>query len=291
MNAIDTNILLYAFDVREPVKQAKAEHLLQQLVSTGNDFERRGTTMPVHDWTRVEVGIFHAFHLKWIAELDKALNGGLLPSGYYALPEQHAGSSIPDVLTLHASSPAAEPLPPDTGGTAVMDAPPRVQRKVTVGTVALTRRRTLAIRHVSQHRLVAILEIVLSANKDRARSVADFAGKVVSALDHGVHALVLDLFPPGAFDVSGMHGAVWQRLENTEEPYDLPAGNPRTLASYVVADTVEIYLEHPHVCTPLHGMPLFIRPDRYVTVPLEATYLEAYRTMPEFWRNVLEEAK
>ena len=249
--------------------------------------------MPVHDWARVEAGIFHAFHLKWIAELDKVLNGGLLPAGYYALPEQHAGSSIPDVLTLHASPAMAEPfsLPPDTGGTAVADAPPKVQRKVTIGAVALTRRRTLAIRHVSQHRLVAILEIVSPANKDRARSVTDFAGKVISALDHGVHALVLDLLSPGPFDSCGMHGAIWQRLENVEEPYDLPAGNPRTLASYVAADPAEIYLEHPNQGESLSSMPLFIRPDRYVTVPLESTYLEAYRTLPSFWRNVLEVPK
>ena len=37
--------------------------------------------MPVHDWTRVEAGIFHAFHVAWVPEIQKALNGGLLPEG------------------------------------------------------------------------------------------------------------------------------------------------------------------------------------------------------------------
>ncbi len=60
--------------------------------------------MPAHDWTRVESGIFHGFHVAWIPELSKAMNNGVLPAGYYALPEQHAGRSIADVLTLHASS-------------------------------------------------------------------------------------------------------------------------------------------------------------------------------------------
>jgi hypothetical protein len=32
----------------------------------------------------------------------------------------------------------------------------------------------------------------------------------------------------------------------------------------------------------------FLRPDRYVDVPLEPTYLAAYRAMPGFWRDVLE---
>ncbi len=35
--------------------------------------------MPFHDWTRVEPGIFHDFHLAWIGELRRALNSGLLP--------------------------------------------------------------------------------------------------------------------------------------------------------------------------------------------------------------------
>src|SRR2546430_1829257 len=56
--------------------------------------------MPMHDWTRVEPGIFHAFHHDWITELARALNRGLLPEVYYALPEQQAAGFGPDVLAL-----------------------------------------------------------------------------------------------------------------------------------------------------------------------------------------------
>src|SRR5437660_9872197 len=103
--------------------------------------------MPIQDWTRVEAGIFHAFHVAWIPEIQKTLNGGLLPEGYYALAEQHAGRSIADLLTLHASPAHLEPLPllPATGGTAMAEAPPRVRRRQTVEPAALARRRTLAI--------------------------------------------------------------------------------------------------------------------------------------------------
>ena len=38
--------------------------------------------MPVHDWTRVEAGIFHDFHTVWIGGLRTALNRALLPPGY-----------------------------------------------------------------------------------------------------------------------------------------------------------------------------------------------------------------
>ena len=53
--------------------------------------------MPVHAWTRVTAGTFHDFHNAWITELRNALNGGVLPAGYYALGEQHTGDVSSDV--------------------------------------------------------------------------------------------------------------------------------------------------------------------------------------------------
>jgi len=246
--------------------------------------------MPVHDWSRVDAGIFHAFHTGWIPGIQGALNGGLLPEGFYALAEQHAGRTIADVLTLHVG-PASSgylPLHPATGGTAVAEAPPRVQRRQTIELAAPARRRTLAIRHVSGHRLVAILEIVSPANKDRRTSVEQFAAKAIEAITAGVHLLLVDLLPPGPWDPQGMHGLLWQQFEQSQEPYDLPADRPFTLASYAAGAQVDIYLEHLAAGDSLPEMPLFLSPDRYVNVPLEATYLEAYRGMPAFWRDVLE---
>jgi hypothetical protein len=249
--------------------------------------------MPVHAWTRVEAGIFHDFHVTWVPEIKKALNGGLLPEGYYALAEQHAGRAIADVLTLHASAAPIEPplatLPPASGGTVMAEAPPRVRRRQTVEQAALSRRRTLAIRHVSGHRLVALLEIVSPANKDRARHVEEFATKAVSALELGVHLLVVDLLPPGPFDPHGMHGVILQQLEQSDEPYDLPAEEPLTLAAYAAGPQVDVYLEHVAVGAALPEMPLFLRPDRYIYVPLEPTYQTAYFGLPAFWRGVLEQ--
>ena len=76
--------------------------------------------MPVHDWSRVEAGIFQDFHNAWIAELRSTLNEGLLPPDYYALTEQHGWRYIVDLLTLQAP-PTAEETPgaPIGGGTAV----------------------------------------------------------------------------------------------------------------------------------------------------------------------------
>ncbi len=132
------------------------------------------------------------------------------------------------------------------------------------------------------------MEILSPANKDRPQSVEDFAAKAVSALDVGVHLLLVDLFPPGPHDPQGMHSIIRQRLEDSEEIYDLPPEEPLTLASYAAGARIEIDLEHVAVGAPLPEMPLYLRPDRYVNVPLEPTYLAAFQGMPAFWRDVLE---
>lgn len=244
--------------------------------------------MPVHDWTRVDAGIFHSFHNAWITELHNSLNGGILPDEYYALMEQHAGRLVTDVLTLHASRPNGEPTPLTASSKAIAlaEAPPKVRRKLTAIETYRQLRRTLAIRHVSGHRLIALLEIISPANKDRQGSVEQFVGKAVEALHLGVHVMVLDLFPPSRYDPHGMHGAVWNHFD--ERPYDLPVDEPLTVAAYAAGPPVQAYLEHLAVGGALPKMPLFLSSDSYIPVPLESTYQAAYRGVPAFWRNVLE---
>ena len=69
--------------------------------------------MPIHDWTRVNAGIFHHFHHGWIEEIARGLNSGLLPADYYALAEQIAGGFGPDVLTLERPANGADPRDQD----------------------------------------------------------------------------------------------------------------------------------------------------------------------------------
>ena len=98
--------------------------------------------------------------------------------------------------------------------------------------------------------------------------------------------LLVDLFPPGRHDPQGMHAAIWERFD--DEPYRLPPDELFTLASYAAGPCTTAYLEHLAVGAVLPEMPLFLTSDRYVNVPLEATYAAAYRGLPAFWRDVLE---
>ncbi len=123
--------------------------------------------MPIHDWTRVDAGIFHHFHTSWVDDIAGVLNSGLLPADYYALAEQIAGGIGPDVLTLQTPKPAVnEPAGDAQGTVAVAAVPPKVSLTVRAEIDEyVARRRTLVIRHVSRHRVVALIEVLSPGNK------------------------------------------------------------------------------------------------------------------------------
>lgn len=238
--------------------------------------------MPIHDWTRVPAGMFHAFHNAWITFLQKACNDGLLPPDYYALGEQRSGAIEADVLTLHSNT---APDNPSTGASqAVLEHPPQVQIEQKADSDLLffeRRRRTLVLRHVSGDRVVALLEIASPSNKHSRRAAEDYCEKVWDSLLGGVHVMSLDLLPPGRTNPHGLHGRIWEAVSGDSEAV---TDAPFALASYVAAQEITAYVEPCGVGDPLKAMPLFLTPDHYVNVPLESTYMSAFETLPAGWR-------
>jgi Protein of unknown function (DUF4058) len=243
--------------------------------------------MPMHDWTKVDAGIFHGFHGLWIAALNNALNGGLLPRGFYAYPEQHVGRYIADLITLQTAGPHVSPPSDVSGGLAVAEAPPRVRYKAELSPSDRARRRTLAIRHVSGHRLVAVLEIVSPANKDRGDHVEELAGKIDGLLSAGVHVLLVDPFPPGTHDPHGLDAVVREFYGAPEASPEPRAEEPLLAVSYRASQPVEVYLEHFAAGSSIPEMPLFFHADRYINAPLEVTYTSAFVGVPEVWKEAL----
>lgn len=208
--------------------------------------------MPIHDWSRVDAGTFHAFHGAWITHLMGALNAGVLSERCYAIQEP-----IHAEVTHHEAT--------------TRDIRPLACRVV--------------VRHVPSHQTVAVIEIVSPSTEDQQDSV----NRLERLLRAGVHLLLIDLLPPSRHDPRGMHGAVWARFDRNR--YQPPEGEPLTLASYRWVDEnrePEAFIEPVAVGSSLKPMPLFLSPDRYVEVPLEATYTAAFGAMPQLWREVLE---
>src|SRR4051812_33729179 len=218
--------------------------------------------MPVHDWTRVDAGIFHAFHHNWVAEISRALNRGLLPAAYYALPEQLAGGLGPDVLTLRrpGSNGPPPPVRPPDGGVALATVPPRVRIRMRAeANRYAAKAKAVTIRHVSNHRVVAMVEIVSPGNKNKQNGLNAFVRKAREALAAGIHLLLIDLFPPSVRDPQGIHGAVWG--DDCGPDFALPADKPLTCVAYVGGAGAEAFIEPVAVGDALPDMPLFLTPE------------------------------
>lgn len=78
--------------------------------------------MPMHDWTRVDAGIYHAFHHEWISEIHCALMKRL-PPDYYSLPEQIASGMGPDVFAYECDDRVRTYLEPLALGDSLPDMP------------------------------------------------------------------------------------------------------------------------------------------------------------------------
>jgi hypothetical protein len=145
--------------------------------------------------------------------------------------------------------------------------------------------RAVAIHHTSDHRLVAVVEVVSPGDKKTRRSLGAFVGKAVELLRAGIHLLILDLFPPGPNDGEDIHGALWTELTNNK--LILVPGKPLSGVSYVGGQALEGFFQHLALGAALPEMPLFLARDAYVPVALEATYQSAWEDVPAFWRHVL----
>ena len=217
--------------------------------------------MPIHDWMKVPDSIFDAFHHRWISALTDVLIAGQLPPDYYALPEQIAMEFGLDVLAL--------------------------QNQVTEeGSTPGHKKSSIAIRHVSGDRIVAMLEIVSLGNKASRSAFRALVNKACELLEARIHLLIVDPFPPGPRDPNGVHAAIWEEVEDTA--FQLPDDKPLTLVSYECDLTTRAYIEPIAVGDALPDMPLFLEPNGYIAVPLESTYQAAYEVMPRRWRDELQ---
>jgi hypothetical protein len=239
--------------------------------------------MPIHDWTRVDAGLFHNFHQRWISALCDAFNTGGLPRNYFALAEQSISGPIPDVLTLYLSPPAETP---GDSPAPVATAPPRT-RLVRRSEADIYARK--ADRITVRHRhgdVVAVIEIVSPGNKGSRSELRAFVKKTADLLRQNIHLLVIDLFPPSRRDPQGTHKALWD--EFVDEDFELPPDKPLTLASYEAGPELVAYVEPVAVGDVLPDMPLFLWPGYHAPAPLEATYQAAWDVFPAALKGLLQ---
>jgi hypothetical protein len=162
--------------------------------------------MPLHDWTKVDSGMYHDFHQSWSIRIKDVLNSGLLPKGVSALVDHKTGEYEADVLTI-GSKGANGAGWGERNGTATLTPPSaRIVQKST-----RERYAELANRIVIQQRLghtLAVIEIVSPGNKDSKRKFDEFIEKSRDFIANGIHLMVIDPFPPTKRDPNGIHRAI-----------------------------------------------------------------------------------
>jgi hypothetical protein len=241
--------------------------------------------MPVHDWTRVDAGLFHDFHQGWTVALRNALNAGVLPADYFALVEQNVRGPIPDVLTLRLAT-GPEVKGNGAAGLAVATAPPRARVKQRrEEDLYAGRANIVTVRH-RHGDVVAVIEVISPGNKAGRAEFRAIVNKSVDFLRQGVHLLVIDLFPPGKRDPQGIHKAIWDEFR--EEEFALPTGKPLILVSYDAGPPRVAYVEAVAVGDALPDMSIFLEPGFHVPAPLDVTYQTTWDAFPHPLKKLLK---
>lgn len=253
--------------------------------------------MPVHDWSHVDSGVFHDFHQAWIIEIRNSLNDGRLPDSFYALAEQVAQGPIPDVVTLELA-PRNDQTNPGSrwdkeGGlssaVAVAETPPRVSHTHEAATdLYASRASRVAVRHVSGDEIVGYIEVMSPGNKHSESAFRSFGDKLFAALQNGIHSLVIDLHAPTARDTCGFHATFMRDWYGDPSPPGVSEICPLGLSAYRCNGAITCYFEPTAVSKVLIDMPAFLTTGLYVNVPLEETYIQAWRGVPRRWKEVIE---
>jgi hypothetical protein len=70
--------------------------------------------------------------------------------------------------------------------------------------------------------------------------------------------------------------------------FQLPPDKLLTMVAHAAGPIKKAFIETVSAGDPLPQLPLFLTPEVYVSLPLEATYSAAWAKVPRPWREVLE---
>jgi hypothetical protein len=225
---------------------------------------------------------WESFHTTWASALADFLNEEVLPPGFIALEQVHAGAAVEIDVGAYTEPPAGggvgtaaatRTLWKPAAAPALMPAtfPPGC----TVEIVATQGGRTL----------VAAVELVSPGNKDRGLKRRLFAAKCATYLSRGVGLIVVDVVTGrqanlhnDLIDLLGLDAGF--RLADAQHLYAV-AYRPLREGDGGFIETWRVPLA---VGEPLPTLPLSLEAEHCLPVDLEAAYLEASR------RRKLDEA-
>jgi hypothetical protein len=217
---------------------------------------------------------WESFHTTWASTLADALNQDVLPPGYIALEHVHAGAEIEiDVATCADSTTGGR-----NGGTATL---PRTVWTPATAPLLLPAvfppSCTVEIRTTEGGRtLVAAIELVSPANKDRASKRRLFAAKCATYLSRGIGLILVDVVTSRQ---GNLHNELIDLLD-LELTFQMPVEQTLYSVAYRPlrsdgAERIETWPYALAVGQPLPVMPLSLEAEQCVPVNLESAYQDA----------------
>lgn len=230
-------------------------------------------------------------HSTWATTMLQRLNGTVLSRRFVARTKVHFGNEIEIDLAAEenvTNGPAQSNGAADHGGVATLTrtyAPPRPAVSEVVAFVATDAFEVQVYLRGSGWKLVAAVEIVSPANKDRPSSRRAFVRKCASLLQSGVSVVVLDvvtelsanlhvelvghLHLPDAYEwasPTGLSAVSYRTVQGVLKP-EYPVGDERV--------RLDMWPHALTVGTELPTVPLWLAGDLAVPLELEHTYLAA----------------
>lgn len=220
---------------------------------------------------------WESFHVNWAGAIADALNERLLPEGYFAEEHAQLGTRVEiDVATVAESDPAVAPLP--AGATTTLPAriwTPPAPALVIPGAFPDSF-EVLVFLGEGGANLVAAIELVSPANKDRASHRQAFAVKCASYLCQGISLIILDIVTSRQ---ANLHNEVMRALGHGED-FALSAQTCLYAVAYrpIVrdqAEQIDVWPAPLAVGQPLPVLPLALNAELCLPLDLEATYSAA----------------
>jgi hypothetical protein len=242
--------------------------------------------MPLRDHFRSPVNDKHHWsevHGQWPGELVRTLFD-LLPPGFQAGPKVTLGSPFEVDVSATENDDRPE-LDTGAGGTATLTAAPTL----TV-TADLSEPDAYEVRVYDAERqrtLVAAIEIVSPANKDRPNKREQFTGKVANLLRQDVCVVIVDVVTNR---LANLYAEVIARFDRADPALGRtppvtyavtlrPRKAPRIQKKPRKPSLLDAWFFPLAVGQPLPTIPLWLGPDLRIELPLEPSYQEVCRLL------------
>jgi hypothetical protein len=241
--------------------------------------------MPLRDHFRPPLddeASWEEFHGQWPAMIVLDLERRL-PEGYVAAPRVHLGAFVEVDVTTFEKDPAdthASGGDRDGGAATAVWAPPRATLAVAADLPALDEYEVRVYDVRRGRRLVAAIEIVSPANKDRLEHRRAFVAKCSALLQQRVSVALVDLVTTRHFN---LYGDLLEWMGQSD-----PSLEPESPALYAAACratrrnrawVVETWFHRLAIGQPLPTLPLWLSDDLAIPLDLKQSYEETCRVL------------